>query len=172
MQRNEAQGGFWAVIDKNAREKRRVHDAPSGRRYPLDAVEPTYMPKADALVFLRDAAFEVYDENDALQAPLPASEAAGERKITELAAEECVARYDELTTAALLARVAARPGGASIDTMASREQLIGFLMRAPTKVAASPQETARTVPGQPDDIDTENAAMATMRTTDEILAGI
>jgi hypothetical protein len=171
MPRNEAQAGYWSVSDKNARTARRTHEV-NGRRYNLDAVEPTYMPQEDARVFLKDAAFEVRDESDVLQLPLPSKEAEGERAVRQLDPDECIARYDELTTAALLARVANRPGGAAIDAAAPREQLIAFLQRAPVTRAAAPGEAARVEPGQPDIVDLDNPAMGKLPTMDEMLQGV
>lgn len=166
---DELNTGLWSVLDKNAKGKPRIHETPRGKQYALQASEPTFMPKADALIFLRDPAFVVMDESGAVQAALPSSEAAGDRKVRELAANECVARYEELSTSALLARVATRPGGASIDTTAPRDVLIAFLERAPTRQDERPENRIRDTGSEDDTIDRGNAAMRGLPSLDEQL---
>lgn len=168
----ERPAGLWSVTDSNAREKRRIHDLPGGKRYALDAVEPTFMPKSDAVIFMRDASFVVRDDNDAIQKALPASEAAGERKARELDPDECIARYDELLKTALEARAATRPGYADLGPDPDRAELIAFLKSAPAKRDARPEEKARASEGLDDSIDPENAAMGKLKSMDELLAGV
>lgn len=150
--------GAWTVIDKNARTKLRVHEMPDGKQYSLSSQSATPMPKAHALMFLKSPSFEVRDETGRVVAPLPLAEAANERRDTgNLAAGECIARYDELQTAALVARVAQRPGGHAIDPEAPREVLIAFLTRAPTKVDVTGQAVRglNSAPAEAEEIELE-----------------
>lgn len=137
--------GQWGVIDRNAREKPRIHEPVPGRRYALTDAKATLMPREHAVVFLRDPSFVVYDENGEVVPTLPSVEASGERKFTELDAGECVARYDELTSTALLARAMIRPGGSRFTATTPREILVGFLLQAPRVADEAPERKARDV---------------------------
>lgn len=161
----------WTVLDKNAREKRRIHETPSRKQYALHASEPTPMPKADALVFLRDPAFVVMDPTGRVHVSLPASEAAGDRTAKELEPDQCIARYDELTTEALQARVAARPGGHEIDPTAPRDELVAFLAAAPAKMDERPENRIRGA-GEPDTIDRQNSAFSRLPSLEEQLESV
>lgn len=129
--------GMWAVLDSNAKTAKRVHEA-GGQQHALHAFEKTYMPKEIAMVFLRDSAFVVFDEDGNRQMPLPSAEVEGDRRVPEkLEPGQCVAHYDELTTTALLARVIARPGGRAMPPDASRAQMVAFLSGAPMRQDAA-----------------------------------
>lgn len=147
-----AAAGLWAVIDTNARAGRRNHEAAPGEFYPLSAVEKTPMPRKHALVFLRDASFKVFDEDGKLVNSLPDAEVPDARKAKlELAPNETIARYDELTVTALRARVAQRPGGLDMDD-AKRDSLIEFLMHAPriSEVPAHERDRISEAPSRDD----------------------
>ncbi len=123
---------LWFVLDKNAYQGPRIHEA-GNRRYSLtnDPDKPTPMPREHALLFLKDPAFVVTDENGVTQAPIPTAEAARKRKVgaEEMEPGQCVAFYEELTSPALLARAAQRPGGNLIDPLSKRADIIAFLVK-------------------------------------------
>lgn len=124
--------GHWLVFDLNQRgDAPRVHDA-AGRPYPLWSHRGTPIPIAAAVVFLRDPAFRVLDEAGVEQTPLPDAENldAAKRR-PNLEPGETIAKFEELTQTALLARAALRPGGQVFNAKTKREALIGWLKEAP-----------------------------------------
>jgi hypothetical protein len=135
---------YWAVIDTNARGITRKHEPVLGAVYDLSAEKSTKMPKAHAVAFLRDPAFKVLDENGEVQIPLPEVEALDARKArpADLEPGQTIARFEELTDTALLARVLVRPGGHAIKP-SSREAMIDFLMGAPLKAELPASERLR-----------------------------
>lgn len=133
----------WTVFDRNARSGPRIHDAPSGVSYSLQAAVGAKMPPADAAVFLRDPAFRVFDEAGRERVPLPDAENLDALKARpDLEPDETIARYEELLDSALQARVAIRPGGHELAG-ADREALIDFLETAPTVAELAPAARAR-----------------------------
>lgn len=127
----------WKVIDRNAREKPRVHEPAPGHIYALSFDKATEMPRQHAVVFLRDPAFRVFDEAGAEQTGLPGAERGDAlNKRPALEPDETIARFDELTTTALLARAVLRPGGHEIPPK-DRKALVAFLHQAPVKAEAA-----------------------------------
>lgn len=122
---------MFRVRDKNATIGPRIHDMP-GARYALKAHEDTEVPEKHALLFLRDEAFEVRDDTGNLLAS--AGHLANERDANRvLASDETIARYEELTAAALLSRAVLRPGAGEFTRKTPRAELIEFLTTAPMK---------------------------------------
>lgn len=123
---------IWTVFDSAAKANARRHNATPEVEYELHAFKGTPMPRHHAAVFLKDPSFRVLDAKGNRIMPLPEIEAqANQARKLSLADGETVARFDELTDSALLARVASRPGGTDIAAHADREGLIAFLLRAP-----------------------------------------
>ena len=122
---------MFKVYDLNAREGTRWHDFPGGVRYGLKASEPTDVPEHHALLLLRDSSFRVIDDQGKELASI--EHLKGERDPKrELAEDETIARYVELTKESLLARAVQRPG-AAFTRQSTKDELIAFLMTAPIK---------------------------------------
>lgn len=122
---------MFQVYDHNARDGVRWHDFPGGVRYGLKAGEATPVPEHHALLLLRDPSFRVIDDQGNELAPI--DHINGERDPKrELAKDETIARYAELTKESLLARAVQRPG-ANFTRQSTKDELIEFLMNAPVK---------------------------------------
>lgn len=124
--------GHWLVYDLNQRgEQPRVHEA-GGKHYPLWSQRGTPVPAHVAVVFLRDPSFRVVDEGGAEQITLPDAENldSAKRRPT-LEPGQTIAKFEELTATALLARAALRPGGSVFNSKTKREALVEFLKSAP-----------------------------------------
>jgi hypothetical protein len=127
--------GDWAVFDLNAKHLDpnnpgemlpRVHESRPGVTWPLRANMPCYMPQADARVFLKDPSFKVVNENEDEVPPLVPEQR--ERNVPAMLSPHMViANLAELTTDALLTRVAQMRGGARYNSTSSRERVIDFI---------------------------------------------
>lgn len=130
----------WFVIDTTAQHgSARIHDQlidGQPQAFTFERGKPLEMPAAIAIKFLRDPAFV---RTDAGGKPMPYKRApkqpedlgAGERLI--LAEDETVARYDEMSTSALLQRVVELPHGEKFTKAAekpAREDLIEFIVQS------------------------------------------
>jgi len=136
---------LWTVLDRNAKAAPRTHEAPSGKLYALTAQGPgTPMPQSDAMVFLRDPSFEVFDADGNRQSSLPDSENLDALKARpKLEPGETIAKLEELLTTALQARCAVRPNGHVLATSKDRKAMVAFLMDAPTIAELPVAERAR-----------------------------
>lgn len=152
---------IWTVIDTTARTAPRVHEPVIGYTYSLKHSEKTSMPKTHAVVFLRDPAFRVFDEAGIEQIPLPDAEAIDPRK-PRMALEkgQTIARFDELTDTAMLARVITRPGGFTVPQ--TREAMTAFLAGAPLVEELPPHERVRQSEGADPDAMTASEAKAAL----------
>lgn len=125
----------WTVWDRNAKHgTRRSHEATDGTVYALsaDPREGTKMPKRHALMFLRDEAFRVVNAQGQEEVPLPLAEVIDARRSRpNLEPGHTIAKLHELTTTALQARAAQRPGGHVAAASNDRAALIKVLMEAP-----------------------------------------
>ncbi len=123
----------YLVYDMNARQGPRRHDMTDGAFYELHASKGTPVPERHALLFLRDGAFRVIDATGKELASVAhlANERDGSR---ELAKDETIARYAELTHEALLARAVLRPGATGLSRKTPKDDLVAFLTDAPTKL--------------------------------------
>lgn len=128
--------GFWGVRDSNARnidEKGsplpRRHEVRLGKSYELWLEQETYMPEADARVFLKDAAFIVTDQNGDQVASLSKDALRRTSPNELLPPNMVVASLEELTATALYTRVAQRPRsqGKNFSADSSRDAMIRFL---------------------------------------------
>lgn len=127
----------WAVFDMNATQidhatgefKARIHEIRPGRRVPLRSDKPFYMDEGDARVFLKDEAFRVEDAEGNQVLPLRL-EAQAREVPKRLEAEFVIAEVAELTTEALVTRIAQFPGGQQFSTETPRVTLIRFLVSA------------------------------------------
>ena len=164
---------MWFVLDSNARDRKnpRFHEVAPGEGYALSAYEKCKMPKAHALVFLRDTAFVVFDEAGQQVRALPKA-AISEGAALQLEPGQTVAEYDELLDDALLARALMRPGGSQAEGM-TRAALIAFLNNTPLVGELPPEQRARDT-GTPenDEVMTDKEAAALLpRSTDDMLMG-
>lgn len=167
---------MWSVRDLNAKTAPRTHDIDETTRYTLEASKGTAMPRAHAMIFLRDPSFAVFDASGRRVTPLPKQEQAGTREVA-LDADQCIALYEELTDEALAKRVALRPGGHDLVDAPRLEQ-VAFLTTAPRKVDLPRAERARDVGSpevdDPDSVaDTAVAKMleGSMSSADDLLSG-
>lgn len=150
---------IWTVFDSNARQGPRTHEVKEGVSYDLHAGKPTEMPRSHAAIFLRDPAFRVMNAQGVRLTPLPQAEAdAAQARKLALASDETVAKFAELTDAALLARVASRPGGDYVAVTGNRDQMIAFLLEAPRVRELARHERARDT-SMPDGDDDPDAAL-------------
>jgi hypothetical protein len=131
MADTKASEDTFMVFDMNARSAGRIHDMVDGTRYELHAGKGTPVPERHALLFLRDEAFKVVDPSGATLASVAhlANERDGSRALAD---DETIARYEELTHDALLARAVLRPG-AAFGRKSSKAELVAFLTNAPVK---------------------------------------
>lgn len=152
--------GLWTVFDLNQggpNHPPRYHNV-HGQDWPLFRHQGCPMPPHIAAVFLRDPAFRVVDETGATRATLPVSERlqAGAKRM-KLEPDETVAKFEELTTKALLTRAVIRPGGEGFNAKTARAALIEFLEAAPVTAELAEHEKPRgtgSVPeNTPDDMD-------------------
>lgn len=153
MSENIGASQMWGVIDTNAREAPRHHEPVRGTIYALRFDRPTMMPMVHAMVFLRDPAFVVTDADGNVHSALPESER-GDRMNArpKLEPGETIAKYEELTTTALVARAVTRPGGQGVNPR-SRSELIAFLTDAPDKADAPRGESGRAALAEASDPD-------------------
>lgn len=127
---------MYRVKDKSARGVTRHHEVEPGVVYGLKAEEYTLMPAHHALIFLSDENFIVENEDGEPLGHLPRSaiHQAGDQAGPKLAHGEVIARYDELTQDALLARATRRHGGEKLTKSTKRAALVDFLINsAPVK---------------------------------------
>ncbi len=118
------------------------------RAYTFEPLVPLDMPDAHARKFVEIDSFHVIDdEGNRLRTLIPITRGFGEQtpKGTLLGSDECIARLDELTFEALLARCGPLAGGERMKRTDTKETLVAFLLSAraakiqvavPTKVAA------------------------------------
>lgn len=159
MAKDKREAGEWSVIDLNARTqdgdgntKPRMHESRIGRIWPLRFDRPCYMPEADARMFLKDTAFQVYDADDELVPSLSAQQLS--RKLPDkLDPEYCVASLHELTTEALLTRAAQREGGHRFSSATGRDTLINFLVDGQAAMDRATIDRDRLTDGEVDDLD-------------------
>ena len=149
MPRDKQAEGEWQVFDMNAnspdptdhsRVLPRVHESRLGIKWPLRSNEPCYMPEPEARVFLKDPGFKVLNFDGEEVPPLSLSQRARNLPAV-LAPNLVIAALPELTTEALLTRVAQMRGGTRFNSTSPRDRVIDFIME---------QETARQAEGRPD----------------------
>ncbi|MEY4300593.1 MAG: hypothetical protein RIR25_1829 [Verrucomicrobiota bacterium] len=165
---NTAEAVVWYVLDTNQgrggdRNQPRIHTGPSGRDYPLFAApdKKCPMPKADALVFLKDAAFAVYNEDGSRVPSLPESEAPDRhRRALDLPVGQVVAKLEELDDTALQARLALRPGGSTLLVDYDRAAAIVFLKEAPALKDMPPQDRERFNTEDPDMVEGRHTGLS------------
>lgn len=130
----------WHVIDTTAQHGvSRTHEQIIDGRikaFTFEAGKPLGMPQAIAIKFLRDAAFVRTDEKGEAvayeRAPRQPEELGAGEKLT-LKDSETIARYDELSTRALLQRVVVLPGGEKFASGAAKpatEEMVAFIVAA------------------------------------------
>lgn len=129
----------WSVIDKNAgnpasigpdgKSMGRDHKTRSGAVYRLYHNRKTIMPSADAMTFLCDEAFEVYNEEGVLVPPMPkaANLHTQSAQGMDLKPGQVVAHFEELIDSALLARAQQKNGGARFNAKTPRKTLLEFM---------------------------------------------
>lgn len=143
--------GFWQVFDRNQKgpnEPPRIHEA-GGHSWPLFRDQPCPMPPHVAAVFLRDPAFRVLDEAGEQMLTLPSSENLdAARRRPNLERGETVAKFEELTHTALLARAVLRAGGEQFTRQTKRDALVAFLTDAPAISELREHEKARSTGGE------------------------
>jgi hypothetical protein len=146
MANDEATAGLWQVFDLNQQgpENPPRHHEVGGKSWPLYRDRPTLLPPHLAAIFQRDPAFRVLDENGQEQVTLPDAENidAAKRR-PHLNPGETIAKFEELTSNALLARAALRPGGSGFTAKSKRADMIGFLTDAPMVSELREHEKAR-----------------------------
>lgn len=126
----KADADLWSVSDKNAIAGPRKHTPREGVTYPLTSEGFTKMPAEDAVIFLRDPAFVVKNEEGQIVASMPSgaiAQTASEKGGVVLQSGDVIAKFAELTQPALLARVKAVPGGERFTRKDSRDKMIAFL---------------------------------------------
>jgi hypothetical protein len=141
----------------------RVHDMYDGKLlkpFEFKAGAPTRLPFAVAIKFLRISAFKRTDEHGNLlpysrQPKQPEELGAGEK--LEIADNQTVARYTELSTMALVQRALELPGGEVVIATKDRDRMIDFIIEQKKKkrVANLEQRPTRQIvgpaPGEDDD---------------------
>lgn len=167
MPHAEKKPGEWSVFDMNAktpdkdhpgRVAPRMHESRLGLLWALRYNEACYMPEAEARVFLKDKSFKVMNDDDEEVPPLSTDQQ--QRNLpTVLAPHLCIASLPELTTDALLTRVAQLRGGTRFNSGSTREQIIRFIMDA-NGAKIPTRNTENVGDGEVDDIgDLEAAAI-------------
>ena len=162
MPKDKQEAGEWAVFDLNAKQLDpkdnarvlpRHHESRLGVLWALRYNEPCYMPEAEARVFLKDPAFKVVNANGEEVPPLSADQQ--QRNLPSMLAPNLViANLAELTTDALLTRVAQLRGGARFNSTSPRERVIAFIIEQQAirqNVTASAESLADEMVGDIDD---------------------
>lgn len=122
---SDGKAGEWSVVDTNATRGPRTHTT-RGEKVTLYADKRTFMSMPKALTFLRDPAFQVWNEHGQRVQNMP-DQSRGIGKMPELQPGETIAHVEELTTEALRARAAQRVGGERFTGKTTRKELIEFL---------------------------------------------
>lgn len=147
---------LWAVKDTTCVAGHDQHGRPLERTHQqlVDGMVKSYtfvyeketmMPEEEARKFVKTEAFIVLDHNHNRVLPsVPIDRGVGER--VRLGVNEAVARFDELTTSALVSRVSSEIGGERFTRNHNREELIDFLMQS----RARRNRAVRGVPEDPD----------------------
>lgn len=135
--------GKMRVIDTTATHESgpRIHEVEiNGRKnsYSFTAGTPVDLDQVTAARFLRHDHFQLVDENGAVLAykrPPRQLEDLGAGEQLKLAEDETIARFDELTSAALLKRVLAMPGGEAFAKNPDRTAIINHIVGTKAKIA-------------------------------------
>lgn len=148
--------GLWSVFDLNQggpNQPPRYHEV-SGQTWPLFRHQGCPMPQHIAVIFLRDPSFRVVDDQGNVQASLPDAENLdAARSRPKLKPGETIAKFEELTAAALLARAMLRPGADVLGPRPKRETVIEFLMTAPETASLRETEKPRGTGGYEESAD-------------------
>lgn len=127
------------VLDTTAIEKPRVHDQIVNgqiQHYTFEPHKPLALPPEIAAKFLKEPAFKLVDEQGQplaykRQPKQPEELGAGEKLV--LAEDQTIARFDELSTMALMQRTVELPGGEAFAQRGERPErgeLVAFLIEA------------------------------------------
>ncbi len=111
------------------------------RAYTFEPGVPLGMPDTHARKFIEIDSFHVIDDDgNRLRTLIPISRGYGKQtpKGALLASDECIARLDELTFEALLARCGPLPGGERMKRTDTKETLVAFLLAARAAKVAMP----------------------------------
>lgn len=147
--------GYWGVKDLNAKGGSRPHEVADGTVYHLTADKHFMMPAAHAAVFLVDPAFHVIDDGNVKQNTLPGSEvsqAGGTRMVLEPG--QCIAKFEELGVASLLARAVRLPGGENFTSKTKHSVLVEFLTDTALQIA---RESDEAIAGEVEEMGAEAA---------------
>lgn len=172
-----ATDGLWTVHDLNARRRDkitgkeigRVHEDRTGVVHELFASKGKQMTSAQARTFLMPG-FKVLNEKgeEVQNIPDEALKKAGE--VPKIEVGQSVAWYEELTTQALLARCARRPGGERFNQKTARQVLIDFLHDRATADVAKPSRKAAS--NEPADVAHKAATAGVTDMTEDELASM
>lgn len=143
VEQSKPQPVLYSVFDLLARGVLRTHTPVIGSDYQLSADTPTPMPRAHALVFLRDPNFRVLDEHGLEIKPLPVIDRNPASGGILLRPGQVIATLDELTDSALSARCAAYPGSDGMLQQGNRDVIIKFILDTERQRAMRAAQTSR-----------------------------
>lgn len=137
--------GKWQVMDTNARQAPRYHDMPDRTVVVFKPGEFSYLAEGHAAFFLRDPSFIVKRPGGDTIPSMPSAEDTDARnQRPTLEPGECIAKYEELSSASLLGRARLRPNGDKFKDAKDRDALVAFLTTAPLREELSMDQRART----------------------------